>query len=101
MFSRKKLMAVAGLVGGLAVTCAGLAQAHVGSDPGACTRDESGAIICTQQIKGQVPADGVIPHQETCMPVQPTTLPAATGGGTTQFGPRVTCSPSTTALPPL
>ncbi|MFB0617584.1 hypothetical protein [Streptomyces sp. AGS-58] len=101
MFSRKNITAVAGLVGGLTIACAGMAQAHAGSDPGTCTRDQSGAITCTQQIKGEVPPGGVLPHQETCMPVQPATLPAATGNGTTQFGPRVTCGPSTTVLPPL
>ncbi|MFF9085561.1 hypothetical protein ACF1BE_03875 [Streptomyces sp. NPDC014991] len=99
MFSRKKIMAVAGLVGGLAVTCTGMAQAHPGSGPGTCTQDPSGDIVCTQQIKGEVPANGVIPHQETCMPVQPTVLPAALGNGTTQFGHRVSCSPTTTVLP--
>ncbi|OLZ65789.1 hypothetical protein AV521_30795 [Streptomyces sp. IMTB 2501] len=92
MLSRKKLAAVSGLVGGLAVTCTGLAQGYAAADPGVCTRDLQGNVTCIQKIQGQIPEDGVIPHQDNCMPMQPITLPAALGNGTIKYGPEVTCS---------
>ncbi|MFC9061252.1 hypothetical protein ACWEDZ_02670 [Streptomyces sp. NPDC005047] len=98
MFSGKKMTAVSVLAGGLAMACAGLAQAqtHAGKGPGACTRDLLGGFTCSQRIQGQLSEDGEIPHQETCTPVQPLTLPAALGQGQLQLGPKVTCSPTTT-----
>ncbi|GGS90381.1 hypothetical protein [Streptomyces chromofuscus] len=99
MFSRKKIAVVSVLVGGLAVACAGTSHATVGETSGGCTRDLLGNISCTQRIQGVIPEDGVVPHQETCMPVKPLTLPAAWGTGTTRLGPEVTCSPTTTGAP--
>jgi hypothetical protein len=94
MFSMRKAAAVSGLVGGLVLTCTGITQAHAKA-PGPCTRDVLGTLTCTQRITGVVPAGGVVPHQETCRPVQPVTQPAVAVSGTTQFGPSVTCSPET------
>jgi hypothetical protein len=91
MLSRKKIAVVSGLVGGLAVTCAGVAQAYAVGGPGICTRDLQGNVSCIQRIQGELPEDGVIPHQENCMPTQPLTLPAALGNGTMRIGPEVTC----------
>ncbi|MER5545678.1 hypothetical protein ACWDBD_37880 [Streptomyces sp. NPDC001118] len=92
MLSRKKLVAVSGLVGGLAVTCTGLAQGYAAADPGICTRDIQGNVTCIQRIQGEVPEGGALPHQDNCMPMQPITLPAALGSGTIKYGPEVTCS---------
>ncbi|ANP55150.1 hypothetical protein J2Z21_003356 [Streptomyces griseochromogenes] len=94
MLSRKKIAAVSGLLGGLAVTCAGVAQAYGASDPGVCTRDTHGNVTCVQRIEGEVSEDGFIPRQEQCLPTQPLTLPAAVGGGKMHIGPEVTCSTS-------
>ncbi|MFB7651186.1 MULTISPECIES: hypothetical protein [unclassified Streptomyces] len=96
MFSGKKMTAVSVLAGGLAMACAGLAHAHAVKDPGTCTPDLLGGFTCSQRIQGQLSEDGEIPHQETCTPVQPLTLPAALGQGQLQLGPKVTCSPTTT-----
>ncbi|MFG2359661.1 hypothetical protein [Streptomyces sp. NPDC048521] len=99
MFSRKKIAAVSGLIGGLAVASTGVAQAYAAGGPGTCTRDLAGNISCIQHIEGEIPASGIIPHQESCAPVQPLTLPSATGNGSTQLGPEVTCSPTTSGVP--
>ncbi|MFE1194891.1 hypothetical protein [Streptomyces olivaceoviridis] len=99
MFSTKKIVAVSGLLGGLALTCVGVAQAHAASGPGACTRDLLGGLTCTQRITGEIPDDGDTPHQETCQRVEPLTLPAALGNGQTRLGPEVTCSPATRGVP--
>ncbi|MER6434547.1 hypothetical protein ABT272_44280 [Streptomyces sp900105245] len=99
MFSRKKIAAISGLVGGLAVASTGLTHAYAAADQGTCTRDLLGSVTCTQRITGEIPENGVIPHQENCMPVQPLTLPAALGTGTTRLGPKVTCASTTSGVP--
>ncbi|MFJ4469439.1 hypothetical protein ACIP2X_18370 [Streptomyces sp. NPDC089424] len=96
MSSSKKIAAVLVLAGGLMVTTTGVTHASEVRGPGSCNRDLLGNISCSQHIVGEVPEDGVIPHYETCTPVQPLTLPAAMGNGTTQLGPKVTCNPATT-----
>lgn len=98
MFSMRKAAAVSGLVGGLVLTCTGIGQAHA-KDPGTCTRSADGDVTCVQRITGVVPEGGTVPHQETCRPVQPVTLPAASGNGTMRIGPRVTCSQETGDVP--
>ncbi|MFJ9814589.1 hypothetical protein ACIRU3_04825 [Streptomyces sp. NPDC101151] len=93
MFSRKKIAAVSGLLGGLAVTCTGITQAYAGGGPGICTRDLQGNVTCIQRIEGELSDDGgFFPHQENCLPTQPFTLPAPLGNGKTRIGPEVTCS---------
>ncbi|MER5200016.1 hypothetical protein ACWD3J_41700 [Streptomyces sp. NPDC002755] len=99
MFSKKKITALSGLIGGLAVASTGMAHAHVAADQGSCTRTPQGDVICVQHIEGKSPEGGAIPHQETCLPVQSVTLPAAMGNGTTQLGPKVTCSPAASGTP--
>jgi hypothetical protein len=98
MSSMRKAAAVSGLVGGLVLICTGISQAHV-KDPGTCTRSADGNVTCVQRITGVVPDGGTVPHQETCQPVQPATLPAASGNGTVRIGPRVTCSQETGRVP--
>ncbi|MEW2254540.1 hypothetical protein [Streptomyces sp. NPDC047869] len=94
-----KIAAVSGLVGGLAVACAGVAPAFAAGGPAPCAPDLQGNISCSQRITGVVPEGGVIPHQETCSPVQPVSLPAAVGAGVTRLGPEITCAPTTTGEP--
>ncbi|MGW5656351.1 hypothetical protein [Streptomyces humi] len=101
MFSGKKIAAVSGLVGGLAVACAGLTSAYAAAGPGACTDDLMGNLTCTQRIRGEVPEGSTPPHQETCKPVQPVQLPAVLGQGTERLGPEVTCSPTTVGVAPV
>ncbi|MFD5521374.1 hypothetical protein [Streptomyces sp. NPDC127066] len=95
MFSRKRIAALSGLIGGLAVTSMGITHAHATGDPASCTRNLQGDVTCVQHIEGGGAGRDAIPHQEACMPVQAVTLPASTGNGTTRLGPRVTCSPAT------
>ncbi|OIJ95843.1 hypothetical protein [Streptomyces monashensis] len=99
MFSRKKIAAVSGLVGGIAVSCVGLAQAHTAGGPGGCSNDLLGNLTCTQRIQGEVPEGETPPHQETCKPVQPVTVPGFLGTGIERLGPEVTCSPQTVGVP--
>ena len=98
MFSRMKIAAVSGLLGGLTVACAGVTPAFAAGGPAPCTPDLQGNISCSQRITGEVPEGGVIPHQETCSPVQPVRLPAV-GAGVTRIGPEVTCAPTTMGVP--
>lgn len=100
MFSRKKIAAVSGLVGGLAASCLGLTAAHAAADPGTCTRDLLGNLSCTQRIKGEVPEGGSLPHQDTCKQQQPVRVPAVLGNGSELYGPTVTCNPSTVGVSP-
>jgi hypothetical protein len=48
MFSRKKIAAVSGLMVGLAMTCAGVAQAD-NADPTGCVMDYQGNVICVHE----------------------------------------------------
>ncbi|MGW3359101.1 hypothetical protein ACWDFL_27385 [Streptomyces bungoensis] len=101
MVSRKKMAVVSGLLGGLAVTCAGVAQAHAAAGPGTCTRDLLGNVTCVQRITGETPpGDGfTAPRAQTCLPSEPLTLPTSPlSGGTTQIGPKVTCTGATPVL---
>ncbi|MFF9404104.1 hypothetical protein ACF1B0_01040 [Streptomyces anandii] len=100
MYSRKKIAALSGLIGGVAVACVGLTPAHADGGPGACTRDLLGNLSCTQRIKGEVPEGGTLPHQETCTQSQPLRVPAAMGNGSVLYGPTVTCDPRTVGVPP-
>ncbi|MBV7699296.1 hypothetical protein [Streptomyces sp. TRM70350] len=100
MFSTKKIAAVSGLLGGLAVTCTGVTQAYAAAGPGACTRDAEGNITCIQWVTGH-PAEGeraIAKQSQNCVPVQPLTLPAPfalLSRGSTKIGPEVTCDSST------
>ena len=90
MLSRKKMAAVSGLLGGLAVACVGVAPAYATGGPGTCTRDIQGNITCVQRIEGEMPEEG-FRRQDNCLPMQPVTLPAALGNGKMRIGPEVTC----------
>lgn len=95
MFNGKKIAAVTGLLGGLAMTCLGAGQAHA-AGPGVCSLDNQGNIICTQQLQGQTPeGDGFIVRRSVnCQPTQPLTLPSPglLSNGQTRIGPHITCA---------
>ncbi|MFF4900344.1 hypothetical protein [Streptomyces sp. NPDC001068] len=95
MVNRKQITALSLLVGGLVATGAGVTQAYAAAGPGDCTRDLLGNLSCTQRFKGEVPEGELPPHQDTCQPVQPLTVPAVLGNGRARLGPEVTCSPTT------
>jgi hypothetical protein len=103
MFNGKKIAAVSGLLGGLALTFIGGAQAHAAANPGACALDALGNTVCTQRIAGQAP-EGEMPalrRSVTCQPTQPVTLPAPglLSNGQTRIGPHITCTDVTPQAP--
>lgn len=95
MFNGKKIAAVSGLLGGLALTCVGVGQAHA-ANTAVCGLDAQGNIICTQQVTGQTPeGDGfVLRRTVNCQPTKPLTLPTAgvLSSGQTRIGPDITCA---------
>lgn len=105
MFNGKKIAAVSGLLGGLAMTWIGVAPAHAAAEPGACAPDSQGNIICTQRIVGQLPESGdfVVRRSVTCQPTEPVTLPAPglLSNGQTRIGPHITCSDMTRPAMPM
>jgi hypothetical protein len=103
MFSRKKIAAVSGLLGGLALTCTGVAQVHAAVGPGTCSVDAQGNITCVQRISGEKAEDGgfVLRQAQGCVPMKPFSLPGIPllNNGSTRIGPEVTCLPTTTSAP--
>ncbi|MEY9992342.1 hypothetical protein ABIE67_004374 [Streptomyces sp. V4I8] len=102
MFNGKKIAAVAGLLGGLAMTCFGAGQAHA-AGPGVCALDAQGNTICTQQLQGQTPeGDGfTVRRTVNCQPTKPLTLPTPglLSNGQTRIGPHITCAEMTPVAP--
>ncbi|WP_210577817.1 hypothetical protein [Streptomyces sp. GESEQ-4] len=103
MFNGKKIAAVSGILGGLAMTFVGVTQAHAAGGPGVCALDAEGNIVCTQRIVGQTPeGDGfTIRRSVNCQPTQPLTLPAPglLNNGQTRIGPHITCAGPTSEAP--
>lgn len=103
MFRRKKIAAVSALLGGLAMTCTGITQAHAAGSPGTCAADNEGNITCIQRFAGATPeGGGLVREAQTCVPAQPFTLPGVPllNNGRTRIGPEVTCSPNATPATP-
>ncbi|MET9973050.1 hypothetical protein ABZZ80_46160 [Streptomyces sp. NPDC006356] len=102
MFNGKRIAAVTGLLGGLAMTCLGAGQAHA-AGPGVCAPDAQGNIVCTQQLQGQTPeGDGfTVRRSMNCQPTKPLTLPTPglLANGQTRIGPHITCSDLTPMAP--
>lgn len=99
MFSRKKIAAVSGILGGLAVTCAGGAQAYAAGAAGTCAVDVQGNKTCVQRTIGTREGDELIVRQaQSCVPAQPLSLPVfpILNKGRMRIGPEVTCAPNTT-----
>lgn len=96
MFNGKKIAAVSGLLGGLAMTWIGVGQAYAVALPGVCGADAQGNIICTQRIVGETKEgeDISLRRSVTCQPTQPVTLPAAglLNPGRVRVGPEITCA---------
>jgi hypothetical protein len=96
MFNGKKIAAVSGLLGGLAMTWIGASQAYAVALPGVCGADAQGNIICTQRIVGETKEgeDIALRRSVTCQPTEPLTLPAAglLNPGRVRLGPQITCA---------
>ncbi|MEK2475007.1 MULTISPECIES: hypothetical protein [Streptomyces] len=95
MFSRKKIAAVAALMGGLTVACVIAPQAQAADTRGFCTRDVQGNVSCLQKTTSD---DGKysLTQQQNCQPSSPLQLPThgVLNPGTMLVGPAVTCSNS-------
>lgn len=96
MFNGKKIAAISGLLGGLAMTCIGVGQAHAAANPGNCTTDSQGNTTCTQRIVGQTPEGDnfIVRRSVNCQPTKPVSVPAPGlfSNGQTRIGPHITCS---------
>ncbi|MFJ9420224.1 hypothetical protein ACIRPT_39650 [Streptomyces sp. NPDC101227] len=96
MFSGKKIAVASGLLGGLAMTCAGATLAYAGGSAGTCAPDLQGNITCMQQNNGYVSEDGryTLNQAQDCLSTRPLSLPAEglLNKGTMQIGPAVNCS---------
>ncbi|MFH0519211.1 hypothetical protein ACHBTE_18825 [Streptomyces sp. M41] len=103
MFNGKKIAAVTGLLGGLAMTCIGVTPAQAAASQGTCGLDALGNIVCTQRIVGEMPEGEPVALRRsvTCQPTQPLTLPSPglLGNGQTRIGPHITCADTTPAGP--
>ncbi|MEV1079497.1 hypothetical protein AB0I98_14760 [Streptomyces sp. NPDC050211] len=103
MFNGKKIAAVSGILGGLAMTFVGVTHASAAGGPGVCTLDAEGSIVCTQRIVGQTPeGDGfTVRRSVNCQPTEPLTLPAPglLNNGQTRIGPHITCAGPTSEAP--
>ncbi|MFI6683137.1 hypothetical protein [Streptomyces sp. NPDC050485] len=97
MFSRKKIAAVSGLLGGLVVTCVGATQAYAAAGTGSCVSDHQGGMSCVQRIVGNTAdGDATLRQSQGCVPTEPLRLPVVglLNRGNMDIGPRVTCSPT-------
>ncbi|MFI8301096.1 hypothetical protein ACIGCZ_34805 [Streptomyces nigra] len=94
MFNGKRIVAVSGLLGGLALAGIGAGPAQAAAP--ACALDAQGDIICTQTVTGQTPEgdDFVLRRSVNCQPSKPLTLPApgVLSNGQTRIGPQITCA---------
>ncbi|MBT2506585.1 hypothetical protein J7I98_11895 [Streptomyces sp. ISL-98] len=100
MFSRKKIAAVSGLLGSLAVTCTCGIQAYAAGPQSNCTVDNQGNTTCIQRTLSTPEGDGFVVRQtQSCVPLQPLSLPVIglVNKGKKRIGPEVTCAPNTTA----
>lgn len=109
MNSRKKISAVAGLLGGLALTCVGIVHAY-GDTKDKCTRDAQGNVSCVRIQKSETvykSEDGTthIRQSQNCSTTsrsyvyQPQPQSGSWQPQVTRTGPKVGCSNSQ-SLPP-
>ena len=107
MLSRKKFAAAAGLLSGIALTCAGVAQAYGDTTTkDSCTRGDHGAWSCVHVQKTETTyrtEDGTVHiHQsQNCSTESQNRVVhpegASSGPSVTTVGPRVGCSVSASA----
>ncbi|WP_255954192.1 hypothetical protein [Streptomyces odontomachi] len=106
MLSRKKFAAVTGLLGGLALTCAGIAHAY-GETSNGCTRDDQGNVTCVHVEKSDTvyqSKDGTthVHQSKSCETTSTNRVVRPQGSpgqqeGVTRVGAQVDCSNSVSA----
>jgi hypothetical protein len=98
MTSRNKIAVISWVIGGLAMTCVGAAQAHGGTTD-ECTTDAQGNVVCVKKTENEwTSPDGKLHVHQTqdCTTVSKNRLdqPAVAVGqqGVTHIGASVDCS---------
>jgi hypothetical protein len=101
MLSRKNIAAISGLLGGLALTCVGVAQAYDVQTKDECRTDSQGNVSCVHIQKSETTytsKDGTVHvHQsQNCSTTSKSRVvqPKSPNGqhGTVVIGPRISCS---------
>ncbi|MFG2136892.1 hypothetical protein [Streptomyces sp. NPDC048650] len=100
MFSRKKIAAVSGLLGGLAMmTCVGATEANAGGHAGGCRQSHLGNTVCIHKSDTVYKSKNgmyVIKQKRDCSAAtrQRVVWPEAglLNNGSTRIGPVVNCS---------
>jgi hypothetical protein len=100
MLSRKKIAAVTGLLGGLALACVGVAQAYDGATTRECTTDSQGTVSCVHVQKSDTSytsEDGTthVSQSQNCSVRSKSRVERPEGStgqqGTTEVGSRISC----------
>ncbi|MCD9880591.1 hypothetical protein [Streptomyces guryensis] len=99
MFSRQKIATVTGIIGSIAVICAGAAHAQADEIPRGCKTNAAGEIICvhkTQTVHKDKRGTFVVNQTQSCSTTSRPRLVLPEDGmlnnGSTHVGPVVNCS---------
>ena len=99
MFSRQKIATVTGIIGSIAVICAGAAHAQADEIPRGCKTNAAGEIICvhkTQTVHKDKRGTFVVNQTQSCSTTSRPRLVLPEDGmlnsGSTQVGPVMDCS---------
>jgi hypothetical protein len=98
MLTLHRIVTVSGLVGSLAVLCAGAGQAYADGGSGECRTTAQGGTVCVRKSETHVEKDGkhIINQEQSCTVADRprVVLPEdrLTEGGSTSVGEHVDCS---------
>ncbi|QIJ62755.1 hypothetical protein [Streptomyces sp. JB150] len=98
MLTLQKIVTVSGLVGSLAMVCAGAGHAYAVGDPAECRITAQGGTVCVRESETLVEKDGTytIKQEQSCTVVDRphVVLPEErpTDGGSVSVGENVECS---------
>ncbi|MGW7530441.1 hypothetical protein [Streptomyces sp. NPDC054783] len=98
MFTRQKVATISGLVGSLAVICAGVAQAHADEPGGECRNTATGGVVCMRKSDTRIDHRGkhfIDQTQDCSMADRPRMVfpdDELLHGGTANVGAVVDCS---------
>jgi hypothetical protein len=97
MTSRKKIAAISWLIGGLAVTGAGITHAYADGDRGECRRDSQGNTTCVYKNQTSYTSEDGSTHVEQTTDCNSKSRDnedeaQASDSGTTETGSTVSCA---------
>ncbi|MER6731116.1 hypothetical protein ACWGLF_19235 [Streptomyces puniciscabiei] len=98
MFTRQKVATLSGLVGSLAVICAGAAHAHAGEPGGECRTTATGGVVCMRKSDTRSDDHGkhVIHQTRDCLTADRSRVvfpdDQLLHGGSEEVGPVLDCS---------